>query len=255
MAPQRHDREELDMTNVSAHIARTLFATLVAALMAASALAQDTTVDVAPQLPSSVDPQQPVIQLGPDETVTQQQFALEFDRAMRAFALQAGMPYTAETRELFDRFRGEFLDQYATQQALLREAETRGITVTDEEIDQEIERARTAIGADRFDETLRELGYMTEDAYRGAVREGLVAQRVADEYRAEISPTDEEIQGYYDQNRTTLFQDRPLDEVRPDVENRFVGERLNERFRQLRDEQGIQTFPERVQTPAPAPAN
>jgi hypothetical protein len=197
-------------------------------------------------LPPDVDPEETVIQLGQDETVTQQQFAREFDRAMRSLALQQGIPYTQETRELFDRFRGEFLEMYATQQALLQEARDRGIEITDQEVDQQIDMAREAVGDEQFEQTLRDLGYDGIEAYRMAVREGIMAQRVADEFRGEIAVTDEELQAYHEANRARYFQDREFDEARDEVENRLIGERLNERFRTLRTDRGIETFADRV---------
>jgi parvulin-like peptidyl-prolyl isomerase len=232
-----------------------VLAALVFALVLGSALAQ-AEPNRPGALPSSVDPNEPVIQLGGGETVTQQEFAEEFDRAMRGLAMQQGLPYTAETRELFDRFRAEFLDMYATQRALLLEAEQRGLEVTDDEIDRDLTTAQGAMSDEEFDTLLRDLGYQDRATYREAARRGLAAQRVADELRGGIVPTDEEIQTYYDLHRTRYFEDRALDEVRPQVQQRFVGERLNEQFRELRMRHGIETFPDRVWSPpAAAPSN
>jgi hypothetical protein len=197
-------------------------------------------------LPAGVDPNQPVIQLGTAETVTQQQFATEFDRAMRSMAMQFGMPYTQETREVFDRFRGEFLDMYATQRALLLEARQRGIEIADADVDREVENVRGAVGADQFDRTLADLGYRGLEDFRTSVREGLMAQRVADEFRADIAFTDQDLQEYFETNRTRFFQDRTFEQARDDVERRFVGERLGDRFRTLRTDHGIETFADRI---------
>jgi hypothetical protein len=197
-------------------------------------------------LPQGVDPNEPVIQLGADQTVTQQQFAMEFDRAMRSLAMQQGLPYTEQTREVFDRFRGEFLDMYATHRALILEAQNRGIEIADEDVDREIDAMRDTLGAEQFDRTLMDLGYLGVEDYRTAVREGLMAQRVADEFRGEVDFTDEDLQGYYETHQTTYFHDRTFDEARDDVESRFVSERLNEQFRTLRADHGIETFADRI---------
>jgi hypothetical protein len=197
-------------------------------------------------LPAGVDPMEPVIQLGADETVTQQQFAREFDRAMRSLALQQGFPYTEQTREVFDRFRGEFLEMYATQQALLREARDRGIEITDQEIDEQLDLARGDMDDMAFEQTLRDLGYLHVEDYRMAVREGIMAQRVADDFRAEIMVSDEELRGYHETHRARFFQDREFDDARDDVERRLVGERLGERFRTLRQDRGIEVFGDRL---------
>ncbi len=215
---------------------------LVVALVMGTGLAQESST-----LPATVDPNESVIDLGANESVTQQEFAQEFDRAMRALALQQGLPYNTETRALFDRFRADFLNQYATQQALLRDAEARGITVSDEDLDQQIQQAQDALGGEEaFQQAITDLGYTSVDEYRETAREGLIAQRVVDELRTDVEVTDEQVQTFYDQNQTELFQDRPLEEVRPEVEARLVSQELNQRFQQLRDEQGIQTYPERL---------
>jgi parvulin-like peptidyl-prolyl isomerase len=198
-------------------------------------------------LPATVDPDEAVIDLGMDETVTQQEFAQEFDRAMRALALQQGLPYNTETRALFDRFRADFLNQYATQRALLREADSRGITVTDEELDQQIQKAQGALGGEEaFQQAIQDLGYMSVDEYREVAREGLLAQRLVDELRTDVDISDEQVQTFYDENQAELFQDRPLEEVRPEVEARLMSQELNQRFQEIREAQGIQTYPERL---------
>jgi hypothetical protein len=197
-------------------------------------------------LPEGVDPMEPVIQLGEDETVTQLQFAGEFDRAMRSLAMQHGFPYTEETRQLFERFRGEFLEMYATQQALLREARDRGIEITDEEIDEQVDLARGDVDDMAFAQNLRDLGYLNVEDYRLSIHDALMAQRVADEFRGEIMVSDEELREYHETHRARFFQDREFDEARDDVEQRLIGERLNEQFRTLRQDRGIEVFSDRL---------
>lgn len=237
---------------------RTVLATLVAGGLALGA-AQETpaTPETAQQpgqqqqqdvaLPPGVDPDETVAQFGDDRTITQQQFAQEFDRAMRGLAMQHGLQYTDETRQMFERFRGEFLEMYGTQQALLREAEARGIEITDTELDQQLEQARTQWG-DQFDATLRDLGYADEAQYREAVREGMLAQRVVDQLRGEIEWTDADLEQYHELHRTRYFADRPFQEVRGQVEQRFVSEQLQQRFADLRVEHGIEVHTDRLAT-------
>jgi hypothetical protein len=196
-------------------------------------------------LPPGVDPDQPVAQVGPDQPLTQQQFAEEWDRAVRGLAMDHDLQYTDELRQTFDRFRGEFLEMYTTQRALVREAEARGIEVTDEELDIQLTQVRARWG-DRFDQTLTDLGFADEAAYRDSLREGLLAQRVVDEFRGDVQWTDEELQEFHELHRGRYFRDQAFDQVCPEVEQRFVSERLQERFRDLRGEHGIEVFPDRL---------
>jgi hypothetical protein len=196
-------------------------------------------------LPPGVDPDETLAELGEGMTLTQHEFAQQFDRAIRGLAMQHGLQFTDQTREMFDRFRAEFLEMYATQQALLREAETRGIEVTDIEVDQQIAHARGEWGP-QFDQVLGDLGYADEAQYRDAVREGLIAQRVVDELRADVEWTDEDLAEYHEMHRARFFGDREFDEVRGQVEQRFLGEQLQQRFTDLRAQYGIEVFPDRL---------
>jgi hypothetical protein len=233
---------------------RAVLASLVAGGLALGVAQQEPATPPATQqygmhqdvtLPPGVDPDEPVAQFGPDEPLTQQQFAQEFDRAVRSMAMHHGLQFTDEVRTMFDRFRGEFLEMYVTQQALLREAEQRGIQVTDAEIDQQVDQARMQWG-DQFDQTLTDLGFADEMAYRDSVREGMLAQRVVDELRADVQWTDTELEEFHAQHRTQFFGDREFGDVRADVEQRFVSDRLQQRFTDLRTQHGIDVFPERI---------
>jgi hypothetical protein len=225
---------------------RTVLAALVAGGLALGVAQQEPATPATPATPGATPatPATPA-ELGEGMTLTQHQFAQQFDRAIRGLAMQHGLQFTDQTREMFDRFRAEFLEMYATQQALLREAETRGIEVTDIEVDQQITQARGEWGP-QFDQVLGDLGYADEAQYRDAVREGLIAQRVVDELRADVEWTDEDLAEYHEMHRARFFGDREFDEVRDQVEQRFVGEQLQQRFTDLRAQYGIEVFPDRL---------
>lgn len=213
---------------------------LFVALALGTAIAQETA--------TTVDPDEVVIEIGPDETVTFEEFETEFDRAMRSLAAQQGLPYTSETRELFDRFRADFLTQYATQQALLQEAEARGITVSDEELDQEIDRVRENLGGDaEFETAIQEFGFATADDFRESARQGMIAQRVVDELSMDIELVEGDVQTYFEENQNR-FGDRTLEQVRPEIETELRSERLSTQFNDLRRQYGIETYPDRLGT-------
>lgn len=235
-----------------------LFA-IVLALFGAPALAQGAAQENAQQdgaqsesaeqnaadQPAEPAGDQTVIQLGPDEVITQAEFEQEFERATRALALQQGLPYNEQTRELFESFRADFLDQLAVRNALLIEAEARGISVSDQEVEEQISQLQTNLGEEQFQQAVQDLGYDSVDAFRASVHEGLLTQRVIDELRAGIEVTDEQVQTFYEENQD-LFAGQELDQVREQVRAQLVDERLTEQFAGLRQDHGIQTFPERV---------
>lgn len=194
-------------------------------------------------LPPGIDPDEPVVQVGPDRVLTQLQFAELWDRAVRG--LEVDLPHIDEFQAAFDRFRRDLLDLWATEQALVFEAHRRGIEIPEAEIDARIEQARARSG-EQLDELLVEIGFQDEAAYREAVREGMLAQRVLDELRAEVEWTEEELREWHEWHRGRYFEDRDLDEVRPEAERLFVIERLLERFHYLRGEYDIEAFPDRL---------
>ena len=215
---------------------RGLLLALVLALFGGAALAQETA--------TATGGEEAVIQVGGETTLTQAQFEEEFDRAIRALARQQGLPFNEQTRALFDRFRQDFLNQLATQEALLREAEARGVTVPDEEVDAQIARAQESLGGEEaFTQAIQELGYQDMDAYRQYVREGLMAQRAVEELRAGLEITDEDVSTYYEQNQD-LFGDAALEDVQDQVRAQLENERLTQRFTELQAQYAVQTNPD-----------
>lgn len=98
---------------------------------------------------------------------------------------------------------------------------------------------------------LVEVGFPDEVAYREAVHEAMLAQRVLDELRAEVRWTEEELRDWHEWHRGRYLADEELDEVRPELERLFVSEQLQEQFRQLRLQYEIEVFPERLRLPEP----
>ena len=111
------------------HAIKAVGLTLITALVASPALAQDGAAD------------EVVIELG-ERTVTQSEFDERFNLALRSLAQRQGVPLNAQTRALFDQLKPNYLEQVATEQALLQEAEAMGITVSDEEVDTQIQQIR-----------------------------------------------------------------------------------------------------------------
>lgn len=215
---------------------RSLLLALVVALFGGAALAQETA--------TATGGEEVVIQVDGETTLTQAQFEEEFDRAIRSLARQQGLPFNEQTRALFDRFREDFLNQLATQEALLREAEARGLTVPEEEIDAQITAAQESLGGEEaFTQAIQELGYQDVEAYRQYVREGLLAQRVVEELRAGLEITDEDVQTYFEQNQD-LFGDAAFEDAQDQVRAQLENERLTQRFTELQAQYGVQTNPD-----------
>lgn len=150
------------------------------------------------------DPDAVVLQLG-DTSVTAAQFEPRFTIALRSLAAQQGTPLDAATLAQFGALRPNFLDQFATQQVLLQEAQTRDITVPEAEVEAQITQAREGAGAN-FEQALSAAGYEDEAALREYIRESLVLQRTVEAVQAEIEVTPAQVQQFYAQNREQFSQ-------------------------------------------------
>jgi parvulin-like peptidyl-prolyl isomerase len=95
-------------------------------------------------------------------------------------------------------------------------AQEEGITVSDEEVDKEIEEIKNQVGEqarasgqdlsdqEAFDQAL-EQNQISEDELRQDVRESLPVQEVQERVAGNAEPSDEEIQQFYNENKTAQF--------------------------------------------------
>ena len=149
--------------------------------------------------PASLDPV--VIQAG-NTTETLSTFNRRFDVALRNVAAQQGVPLDDATRAQFESFRPVYLDQRATELALLEEAEARGLALSDEDVDARVAEARANFESDEaFGAALEEAGFADEAGLREIIRETETVQRVIDALRGEVEVGDEDVEAYYSENQ------------------------------------------------------
>ena len=149
---------------------------------------------------------QVVLQAG-DYVETESEFESRFEIAIRGLAASQGLQLTEEVRSQLDRFKPSYLEQRATEVALLREAEKRGITVTEEEVDQRLEEVRSnlAEGQD-FAGLLEQAGFRDEEHLRQLVRETELIQQTVDAIEADLEIADSEVQEFYEANQQMFEQ-------------------------------------------------
>ncbi len=181
------------------------------------------TTDV-PLVGGDLDPDAPVIQLG-DQVIDQEEFEARFSIALRNIAAQQGLPLNEQVLAQLGNLRPQFLDQLATEQVLLQEADARGVQVSDEEVEQQITQVRQGLSGgvpqagtggatggaageetggasdEAFQQALSEAGFQSEDQLRELIRDNLRIQRVVDALREEVDVGDEAIQTFYEENQ------------------------------------------------------
>ncbi len=158
----------------------------------------------AAQAPAIADPNAVVLKLG-DTEVTAAEFEPRFEIALRSLAAQQGTPLDEATMAQFGALRPNFLDQFATQQVLLQEAQARDISVPEAEVDAQVAQAKESAG-ENFEQALAQAGYGDEAALREYIGESLVLQRVAESIQSETQVTDEAVRGFYDENPEQFAQ-------------------------------------------------
>ena len=192
-----------------------------------------------------------VVQLG-DQTISESEFDERFALTARSLASRQGIPFNTETQALFDSLRPQYLEQVATELVLLQEAEARDISVSDEEVEAQVSQVQDNLGGEEaFTQFLNETGFDSEDAFRQYIRDNLTIQALVDELSQDVEVSDEEVQSFYAENEAEIGQ--PLEEVRPAVEQAVTQQALNDRIAELRNEAGVQVFPENL-TPLNASA-
>lgn len=214
------------------HAIKAVGLTLITALVASPALAQDGAAD------------EVVIELG-DQTVTQSEFDGRFNLALSSLAQRQGVPLNAQTRALFDQLKPNYLEQVATEQALLQEAEAMGITVSDEEVDTQVQQIRQNYETEAaYTQFLTETGFEDEAAFSDFIRENLLVQRTVAQLGGDIEVTPEEIQTFYEQNQAQI--DAPLAQVRDQLRQQVQRDELNARIAEVREAANVQVFPENL---------
>lgn len=185
-----------------------------------------------------------VLEVG-NRTITEREFNQRFNLAMRALAAQQGIPLNEQTRALFDQLRPEYLEQLATEQVLLQEAQRRGVGLTDQEVNTLLEQVRADFGNEEaFNRFLSDVGFNNEAAFGDYLREQETLQRVVQELGRDVQVTDERIQTFYDENQQRIGQ--PLENVRDQIRTVLQRQQVGERIDELREGADVQTYPENL---------
>jgi peptidyl-prolyl cis-trans isomerase C len=175
--------------------------------------------------------------------ITQGEVQAEVDR----FGQQTGAGSISPGSPQWDGIKDQVMQQLVTAGIARAYAEENGITVSEEEVQQQIDETREGIAAQAeqagqggrepeqlFQEALAQAGY-TEGEFRELVREGLIVQKVQEEVTAGVEPTGEDVQTYYDENLEAQFTTPEQRCVRHILFNQDQEELANEVRQQLED--------------------
>lgn len=130
----------------------------------------------------------------------------------------------------------QILEDLIGEELLLADAEAKGITVNEAQIDEEYNLAESVLGAEAFEARLEELG-LTRESVRDDVRRQLIIRAYVDEVIVpEIQPSEEELQAMYDLTVAELPEDQevpPFEEVRGQILTTMLDQNLRIRIQEL----------------------
>jgi parvulin-like peptidyl-prolyl isomerase len=143
----------------------------------------------------------PVVLRVGDTVEHRDSFDGRFEIAIRGLVANMGIPLTPEIRMELDSLKPDYLEQRATDLALLEEAGRRGIEVPQDDVDATVGSilGSLPLGADQ-DSLLQEAGFRDEAQLRELVGETEVIQRLVDLLMADLEASDEEILEFYEAN-------------------------------------------------------
>ena len=136
----------------------------------------------------------------------------EFDE----LAKQSGIPNLSPDDPQFDAAVQQIMPQLVGIEIAKAYASEHNITVTDKEVDQQIEKVKKQVGEqarssgqnlsnqEAYEQALKQ-NNITESELRADLRENLPVQKVQEEVAGKAEPTDAEIQKFYEQNKEAQF--------------------------------------------------
>lgn len=153
----------------------------------------ETTEDVAEVSEDAV-----VIRLGEYEERLGD-FNERFEIAMLGVAAQQGAELDEALRAQLSSFRPQFLEQRATELALLEEARTRDLSVSEEDLETQLEQIRSGASEEEsFEDIYSTAGFESETQLRSFLTEQLLVEQLITELQDEVEVTDEDIAAAYE---------------------------------------------------------
>lgn len=135
---------------------------------------------------------------------------------LQQFAEQSGLGQLDPGSPQYETAVQQIMPQLVDFEVAKAYAEEQNITVSDEEVAQEIQTIKAQVGQqarssgqnlsdqEAFDQALQQ-NNVTEDELRQDVRENLPVQRVQERVAGDAQPSEEEIQKFYDDNKAAQF--------------------------------------------------
>jgi len=152
---------------------------------------------------------------------------------LRSMFLVAFVNFTPVTRyefsrELEKRVGKDTLESLVTKKLILQEAKTSGVSVSEEEINEEIKKISSLIEEQglTLDQALASQGQTMTDL-EGSIR---IQKTIEKLLSNKVSVTDEEIKDYFDKNSTFYGEDANFEELKDTIEDQIKQEKISSEY-------------------------
>ncbi|MGL4608157.1 MAG: peptidylprolyl isomerase [Trueperaceae bacterium] len=145
----------------------------------------------------------PVILRVNDEEMLLSEFNERFTFYANNLAAEQGMQYSPEMAPMFESLKPQYLEQLSTEKVLQQEGLKRGLSVTELEIDEQIDQIKMNFESEEaYLEALSGAGLQSEAMLRKLLGESELSRRTAEALRTSIQLKPYQLQLYYDQHKS-----------------------------------------------------
>lgn len=194
----------------------------------------------------------PVVLRVGDQERTLSQFDDRFEIAIRGVAAQQGLPMNDEVRAQLEPLAPRFLEQRASEIALLSEAEARGLEIAPAELDEIVAEVRGEADGAEFDQVLESSGIGDLEQLRTLLEEGAVLERLRADVAGEVEVEEAQLREAFEARAES--EDVEFEEVRSELVETVRQQLVQQRLAEIADAADTETFPDRLPYAAAAPA-
>ncbi|MFP4616607.1 MAG: SurA N-terminal domain-containing protein [Candidatus Paceibacterota bacterium] len=172
------------------------------------------------------DDREVLAKIGESE-ITMEDIQSDFDQMKTQYEAQ-GMNLS-ENQEMRDMILYETLQNHVQQKLLMDHAEEKGLEVEEEDIEEEYNMITEQFATEEeLDSALQQAG-VSKDDLKQNIEDSLLIQLLAEEEGGEVEVSEEEINERYEQLEAQGGEDLPpLDEIREDLEQEVMSQKVNE---------------------------
>ena len=166
------------------------------------------------------------------EIVTQ----AEVDRQIGVLKSQQPQAFKGPKGKMAEQsYRRALEQQVRINELIKKEAVTRGIAVSPDEVDAAVGQVRQAYASDkRFNDALSKQG-LSLDQYKDNIRDQILMSKMMTEIAKDINVTQSEIKEFYERNKAE-FSGKPLSQVVDMVKQRLLQQKRRSKFSEFVEE-------------------